>query len=60
MFKDLRDHIDAHFPEDRTKQRRSYDVVNILTVVGVVKREGKWLTYNPYLLEGSEAAEAQC
>ena len=45
-------------------QRRTYDVVNILKVIGVVREEidsqhRKWLTYDPYMLEGAEAAEVQ-
>ena len=35
-------------------------MINILSVAGVVIKQDKWLTYDPLLLEGSEAAEEQC
>lgn len=54
LFKDLKDYVDSKFTH--TMMRRTYDVINILTEVGVLRKEGRWLMYDPLMLDGAEAA----
>jgi len=55
---DIIDWIDSSFGQK--KMRRTYDVLNILYVAGVIKHNNKKEHYyNPLILEGEEAVEEQ-
>jgi hypothetical protein len=61
----LKDHIiteiDLRFDPTgaSTVMRRTYDVLNILQMAEVVKEHNKHYYYNPFVLEGTQAAEDQ-
>jgi len=59
-FNDVRDYVDSKFPGENSKQRRTYDVVNILLALQVLKKKGKWLVYDANGIEGPQAAIEQC
>ena len=40
--------------------RRTYDVLNILNVAGVLQIQDKRYFYDPVILEGEEEASIQC
>ena len=53
------DFIDSYF-EGKTQMRRTYDVLNILKQAKVLKvTNDKQYYYDPYTLDGSQAADAQ-